>query len=284
LLGTGVTLRLRTNGNSNFSSAFLIEDSSHILIHGFRVVGANSRRGTTSAENVIDERINGAAIRANTRYITMQHVSIDRVYGFGIIISDDGDGAWPNHITIRDSLIRGGEMGIAVTAGRHIDILRNRIYDSVYTAIDLEPDEPQHGFQDVLIKGNLIKRYGWAQSMSSWFVAACPSDDVVDDVVMDGLTITRNKVYKGAATGNNGNYDGIGGLAIRIDKANPKRNVTISDNWSGDNDTQSRRAVMYLANVRGLRVTGNTQRISGNSRLVSDRATSGTRRVTGNKV
>jgi hypothetical protein len=284
LLGQGVTLRQRTNGETNASSAIFIQDSHHIVIRGFRIVGTNPRRGTTSAETVIDERKNGVAIRSNTRHITLRGISIDRVYGFGIIISDDGDGTWPSYITVRDSLIRGGEMGIAVTAGRHIDILRNRIYDTVYTAIDLEPDEPQHGYQDVLIKGNLIRNYGWAQSMTAWFVAACPADDVVDDVVMDGLTITRNKVYKGAATRNNGNFDGLGGLGIRIDKANLKRNVTITDNWTADNDTQSRRAVMYLANVRGLRVTGNTQRISGSSRFVSDRGTTGTRRVTGNRT
>jgi hypothetical protein len=284
LLGTGVTLRLRTTGASNFSSGFLIEESHHIAVRGFRIIGANGRTATTAAETVIDERINGAAIRAGTRDIVLSNITIDKVYGFGIIISDDGDGAWPNRVTIRDSRIRGGEMGIAVTAGRHLDFLRNRIEDTVYTAIDLEPDEPQHGFQDVLIKDNIIRGYGWAQSMTSWFVAACPSDDVVDDVVMDDLVITGNRIFRGPATRNNGNYDGLGGLGIRMDKANPKRNVTITRNRSYDDDTQSRRAVMYLANVRNLRVTGNTQRISGSSRLVSDQRTSGSRVVRDNRV
>jgi hypothetical protein len=283
LVGTGVTLQLRTNGSTNGSSGIFIQDSTNITVRGFSVVGTNTATGTTAAETVINERINGAAIRSGNRNIVLDGISIDRIFGFGIIISDDGDGAWPDGVTIRDSRVRGGEMGIAVTAGRNIDIIGNSIEDTVYTAIDLEPDQPQHGYQDVLISDNDVTNYGWAESMTSWFVAACPADSVVDDVTTDGLVITGNRIHKGPATGDNGNYDGLGGLGIRIDKANLKRGLTITDNWTSDNDTQSSsRGVIYLANVRDLVVTGNTQPISNGAALVRDSGTSGTRTVSGN--
>jgi hypothetical protein len=283
--GTGATLQLRTSGASNFSTGLLIQDSTAITIKGFSIVGTNAATGTTAAETVIDEHINGAAIRSGTEDIVLDGISIDKIFGFGIIISDDGDGPWPDGVTIRNSRVRGGEMGIAVTAGRNIDIVGNSIEDTVYTAIDLEPDQPQHGYQNVRISDNDVTNYGWAESMTSWFVAACPSDSVVDDVTTDGLVITGNRIHKGPATGDNGNFDGLGGLGIRIDKANLKRGVTITNNWTSDNDTQSSsRGVIYLANVQNLVVTGNTQPISNGAALVRDSGTSGTRTVGGNDV
>jgi hypothetical protein len=283
LNGTGVTLQLRTTGATNFSSGIFIQDSTNITVRGFSVIGSNTATGTTAAETVVDERINGALVRAGTRNIVLDGITIDRIYGFGILISDDGDGPWPDGVTIRNSRVRGGEMGIAVTAGRNIDIIGNSIEDTVYTAIDLEPDSPQHGYEDVLISDNDITNYGWAESMTSWFVAACPADSVVDDVTTDGLVITGNRIHKGPATANNGNYDGLGGLGIRIDKANLKRGVTITNNWTSDNDTQSSsRGVMYLANVNGLVVTGNTQPIQNGAALVRDSGTTGTRTIANN--
>ncbi len=47
---------------------------------------------------------------------------------------------------------------------------------------------------------------------------------------MDGLTVTGNRVHVGAATANNGNADGLGGLGIRADKANLKRDFVITNN------------------------------------------------------
>jgi hypothetical protein len=206
------------------------------------------------------------------------------VYGFGIFINDAGrPGDWPEDVTITNSTVRGGEMGIAITAGRRINIVNNTIADSVYIAIDLEPDQSQHGFEDVLVKGNTVSRYSWGQNLTSWFVAANPADSVVDSAVMNGLTVTGNHVDVGAATADNGNADGLGGLGIRADKANRKRDVTITNNTTTHYDTQSSKlGVIYLANVENLIVTGNHQPIANGATFVRDTNTTGIRTVSGN--
>jgi len=286
LIGTGSTLQQRTTGVSNFSSVFLLQNSSYVTIRGFSVDGGNAATGTTAAAAAVDEHKNGAAIRGGTSFIEFDHVSWDRLYGFGIFISDDGNlGHWPSDISIHDSVVRGGEMGIAILAGRRINIVRNAINDSVSTAIDLEPDQPNQGFQNVRISDNDLTGYSWGQTYTSWFVAACPADAVLGTTTVDGLTITGNRIHIGAATTNNGNADGLGGLGIRADKSNLKTNVTITDNWTIDDDTQpTGRAVIYLANVQNLTVTGNRQPIVNGASFLHDTGTTGTRTVSGNNT
>jgi hypothetical protein len=103
--------------------------------------------------------------------------------------------------------------------------------------------------------------------------------------LQEELTITGNRVHVGAATANNGNADGLGGLGIRADKSNLKTNFAITNNTTADNDTQSSsRAVIYLANVQNLTVTGNRQPIANGASFASDAGTTGTRAVSGNDV
>jgi hypothetical protein len=285
LQGAGSTLRLRTNGASNLSSAFFLQASSHITIKGFTVDGGNTATGTTGAKSAINEHKNGAVVRAKSAYVTFSGVTWDRLYGFGVLISDEGGaGSWPHDITVTGSTIRGGEMGVGILAGENITVTGSTINDTVYTAFDLEPDQPQQGFRNVVISNNSITRYSWGQTLTSWFVAACPNDSVVSSVVASGLTITGNNVHIGAATSNNGNFDGLGGLGIRADKANQKYNFVITDNTTADNDTQSKRDVMYFDHVSNLRITGNRQPIAGTSALVSALHTAGTVVISGNNT
>ncbi len=285
LQGAGSTLRLRTNGASNLSSAFFLQASSHITIKGFTVDGGNTATGTTGARSAINEHKNGAVVRAKSQYVTFSGVTWDRLYGFGVLISDEGGaGSWPHNITVTGSTIRGGEMGVAILAGENITVTGSTINDTVYTAFDLEPDQPQQGFRNVVISNNNVTRYSWGQTMTSWFVAACPNDSVVSRVVASGLTITGNNVHIGPATSNNGNFDGLGGLGIRADKANQKYNFVITNNTTADNDTQSKRDVMYLDHVSNLRITGNRQPIAGTSALVSALHTAGTVVISGNNT
>ena len=288
LVGTGSTLQLRTTGATNFSSAFFLQNSTHIVIRGFAVDGGNTFTGTTSAGSAVNEHMNAAVIRAGCSFVEFDHVTWDRLRGFGPLLSADGGTAWPSNISIHDSLIRGGEMGVGIVAARNVQIVRDTINDSVDTAIDLEPDSSQSaggGFQNVLISDNDVTNYGWGQTLTSWFVAANPQDAVLTTATMDGLTITGNRVHVGAATADNGNADGLGGLAIRADKSNPKTNFVITDNTTTDNDTQSTtRGVIYLANVDNLTVTGNRQPIANGAALLRDTGTTGTRLVSGNDV
>ena len=190
LVGTGSTLQLRTSGATNFSSAFFLQSSTRIVIRGFAVDGGNTATGTTAAGSAVNEHMNAAVIRAGCSFIEFDHVSWDRLRGFGPLLSADGGTTWPSNVSIHDSLIRGGEMGIGIVAARNVQIVNDTINDSVYTAIDLEPDASQPaggGFQNVLIANNDVTNYGWGQTLTSWFVAANPQDAVLATAVMDGL-------------------------------------------------------------------------------------------------
>jgi hypothetical protein len=176
-------------------------------------------------------------------------------------------------------------MGVGIVAGRRVKIERCQINDSIDTAIDLEPDASQvggGGFEDVLISDCDITGYGWGQSLTSWFVAACPQDAVLASCVMNGLTVTKNRVHTGAVGPVNGSQTGLGGLGIRADKTNAKKNFVITDNVTTHTDTRSSsRSTMNLANVENLTVTGNKQPSTG-AQLLSDTGTTGTRVVSGN--
>jgi hypothetical protein len=283
LVGTGSTLQLRTTGASNYSTGLFVENSDHITFRGFTVDGGNTATGTTGAAAAVNEGMSGAMVRSGSDFVEFDHVTWDHLYGFGILTTDLGGGVWPSDISIHDSTIRGGEMGVAIVAGRRIRIERNAINDTVLIPFDLEPDRTTHGFQDVLISDNDITRYGWGQYTTSWFVAANPADAVVSSAIMDRLTVTGNRVHVGAATADNGNADGLGGLGIRADKANLKRDFVFTNNWTVDNDIRSStRFVMNLANVQNLTVTGNRQPITNGSRFLIDVNTTGRRVVSGN--
>jgi hypothetical protein len=292
--GTGSTLRLRTSGVGTDSSAFFMQNSTHITIRGFAVDGDNPATGTTSAWNYVDEHIGAAMIYTGSKFIEFDRVSWDRLRGFGILISSNEGTVWPEDIYIHDSTIRGAECGLCVIAGRRITFSRNNVVDTMGSAVDLEPDSYSAGpagqpgwgggFENVLIADNDFTRWGWVQTMTTWFVAFVPQADVVATAYMNGLTVRDNRIHVGAATADNGNFDGIGGLAIRGDATNLKRNITITNNWTMDDDTRpATRFVMYLHNVENLTVTNNRQPIDY-GKLLSDVGTSGTRIVSGNDV
>lgn len=285
LEGTGCTLLLATTGASNFSSAFFLRDTTDCTIRGFTVDGLNTATGTVNAAAAVNEKINAAVIRAGCARVTFDSVSWDRLRGFGPLISADGGTTWPEDITLVGCRIRGGEMGVGIVAGRRILVSRCVIDDSVDTAIDLEPDASQSGgggFADVTITDCDVTRYGWGQNLTSWFVAACPQDAVLATCTMDRLTIRGNRVHAGAAGPKNGSQTGLGGLGIRADKTNVKRDLVIDGNTTDWQDTRAAtRATINLANVANLTVTGNRQPTSG-AVLLSDTGTTGTRTVSGN--
>jgi hypothetical protein len=284
LVGTGSTLQLRTTGVSNASSAFLIQNSSHITVRGFAVDGDNPATGTVSGWSYRNEHINGAAIRAASSHIEFDSVSWDNLRGFGVFVSADGGSTWPADVSVHDSSIRGAECGLCVVAGRDISFARNTVNDSMGSFVDLEPDASQSGgggFSNVSIIDNSVTRYGWVQSGTAWMLGSVPSNAVVGTATMNGLTVSGNRIYEGAATSNNGNFDGLGGLGIRADKANIKNDFVITDNWTATLNTGPS-CVMYFANVHNLTVTGNTQPIANGADLVCDAGTTGARTVSGN--
>lgn len=284
LWGDGARVAYRCTGQSNFSSAFFMQDSLHITVDGtWTIDGGNPQVGVSGiggARSQINEKLNAAVIRSGCADVLFHGIRWLGLRGFGPWVSSDGGGAWPERVTVEDCLIEGGEMGIAVTSGRDLLFQRNTLRAIVYTAFDLEPDASQTGgggFQRVTIRSNTIDGYSVGQNLTSWFVATVPQDPVVNTCVMDDLTVTGNDVIRGAWTADNGNADGLGGLGIRADKTNLKRRYVIEANRTDTPDTRpATRTVMSLANVQGLSVVRNQQPILNGSALVrTDAASSG---------
>ena len=188
-------------------------------------------------------------------------------------------------------------MGVAIVAGRRIQVVGNTINDSVYYAVDLEPDASQPGpngeaghgggFVDVLISDNDVTRYGWGTDMTSWFVAVRPAGRRRRHRRHGRPHDHRQPRPRRARRGRHGRATtALGGLGIRADKANLKRNF--SDH--GQLDGRRRRppglaaAVISLANVENLAVTGNRQPIANGAAFVRDAGTTGTRVVDANDV
>jgi len=286
LEGTGSRLINKTTGASGFSASFFLQQSEDLVIKGFAVDGGNTATGSTAAKAQVDESISAIAIRGDCKRIEVSNINWDNIRGFGPILGSDGGKTWPEDISIHDCIIRGGEMGVGIVAARRVKIERCQVNDSIDTAFDLEPDASQvggGGFEDVLISDCDITNYGWGQSLTSWFVAACPQDAVLSKCVMNGLTVTKNRVHAGAAGPANGSQTGLGGLGVRADKTNAKHNFVITDNVTTHPDTRSMsRATMNFANVENLTVTGNKQPVTNGALLLSDTGTTGTRVVSGN--
>lgn len=281
--GTGARILLRTSGG-NDASAFFIQGSSRITVRGFSVDGGNPATGSPQAWAYLDEHLNAAAVRAGSSAIEFDRVSWDNMRGFGVFVSADGGGAWPAGVSVHDSFIRGAECGLCLVAGNDVTFTRNTVNDSMGAFVDLEPDASQPGgggFNRVVVSDNDVSRFAWNQVGTSWFLGSVPQDAVVATAVMNGLSVTGNRVWQGPATALNGNYPGMGGLGLRANKANPKSDYVITGNWTATANTGPG-CVMYLANVHNLTVTGNTQPIANGGQLVCDSGTTGARTVGGN--
>ena len=105
------------------------------------------------------------------------------------------------------------------------------------------------------------------------------------------LDPAMKRTYSGPASGPGAVYAwegnsnaGIGGLSVRADKANIKRNFVITNNWTVDNHSRSSsRSVINLANVHNLTITGNRQPVQAGS-FLDDENTTGRRVVRNNRL
>ena len=96
LVGTGSTLQLRTTGASNFSAGLFVQNSDHITFRGFSVDGGNTATGTTGAAAAVNESKSGAMVRSGSDFVEFDHVTWNRLYGFGILTHRlGGAGDWP---------------------------------------------------------------------------------------------------------------------------------------------------------------------------------------------
>ncbi len=156
-----------------------MENSDHITFRGFTVDGGNTATGTTGAAAAVNEGLSGAMVRSGSDFVEFDHVTWDRLHGFGILTTDLGGGVWPSDISIHDSTIRGGEMGVAIVAGRRVQIVHNASTTRSARPSTSNQTSPTHGFQNVLITEQRLHPLLVGPDPTTWFVAANPADAVV---------------------------------------------------------------------------------------------------------
>lgn len=273
LIGEDVALLLQTSGDGTDSAAFWLSNlgdvtTSGIEIAGFLVVGENVAAGTTEAYSG-REGVTGLWTGRGTRDVVLRDNVFRDLYGHGVLLTDDSTGNWTSQVSIHDNVFDGmGTMGLAIVAARDVLIEDNSVFDVGWSAIDIEPEDDRQGAERVEIRRNVFSAYGWNTGSSNWWLAMVPDDEGLGSVAKD-IVVESNVVTVGPATGDNGNQDGVGGLAIRADKSNPKSGIVIRSNRSLDDDTRDvDRAVMNFSDVDGLTVEFNRQAISGASDLV----------------
>jgi Right handed beta helix region len=157
-------LRIEGNGARIFATTTGDIERSHIRIIGgsgfdvrdLEIEGANPRAGLqegayqATLENQHGIRLDGATD------VELDRVHIHGVYGDLVHVSrHEEDRRWTEQVWIHDStLTHSGRQGIAVVAGRDIVIERNRFTDMARATVDLEPNAPSWGADNIHILDN----------------------------------------------------------------------------------------------------------------------------------
>ncbi len=154
--GNGATITA-TTPRSVGDSHIWVYGGSDIAIRDLKIVGANPDAGIGEAAYHEDhETVHG--IRANgTAGLEIDRVSVTDVFGDFLYVGRDDDKNWSSDVWVHDSTFaRNGRQGLAFTAVRRVVVERNTISQTRRSTIDLEPNTPSWGVEDVQIIDNTI--------------------------------------------------------------------------------------------------------------------------------
>jgi hypothetical protein len=263
--GRGATLRARGPSNLVASSAFLLDGAnSDIAIRNFIIDGANARTGVDLFDPN-EEDPQGIAIYGGSR-IEIASNTIRNTLGDGIYANEkDTTHSWVEGLWIHDnSLIRIGRMGVTFNGVSNGTVERNQLDKIGMFAFDIEPNTSSQGARNVAFLDNVVGAYGLTPLYTTWFFAAA-NNDVAAGAVIDGVTISGNRVTVGAPSSRN--TPNAGGLATWIGRSRVK-NVTFTNNQT---TKPGFGPVLVFEHVDGLTVIGNVQPvIVGSVTRISD--------------
>ena len=233
--GNGATIFAGTEGARD-RSHLSIENGYRIVIRDLTIKGAHPLAGMHAAAWRPDKAFQHGIRILGAHDVELDRVHITDVFGDLVLIGRSRDGRWSERVWVHNSyLARNGRQGIAVTAARDVVIERNTITDTRRATIDLEPDTPRDGAQNVFVLDNRIGP-GWLR-----FVAA-HGNGPVDQVVIA--------------------YNRLRGRDLAIDIAPPagarRSGFYIVGNVS---DRLSTGEPLRLTRLDGVVVQGNTQPI-----------------------
>lgn len=263
--GKGATLRAGGPSTLIAASPILIDGAnSNIVIRNFTIEG-NNPRVDADQYDPSQENQQGIAIYGGSR-IEIAGNLIRYTHGDGIYASlKDTTGTWADRIWIHDNrLARIGRSGITFNAVSNGLVERNRLNQIGMFVFNVEPDTSAQGARKITYRNNTILSYGLTPRFTSWFFASA-NYNVAPGAVVDGITITGNRVTTGAPSTTNTPH--AGGLATWIGRPRVK-NVVFANNTT---TKAGRGPVLVFEHVDGLTVTGNQQPLSGGSLMrISD--------------
>lgn len=251
--GRGATLRAAGPSTLIAASPILIDGAnSNIAIRNFTIEG-NNPRVDADQYDPSQENQQGIAIYGGSR-IEIAGNLIRYTHGDGIYANEkDTTHTWVDGLWIHDNRIaRTGRSGITFNAVANGLVERNRLNLIGMFVFNIEPDTSRQGARKVTYRNNTVGSYGLTPRFTNWFFASA-NYSVAPGAVVDGITITGNRVTVGAPS--NPNTPNAGGLATWFGRSRV-RNVVFSNNTT---TKAGRGPVLIFEHVDGLTVKGNVQ-------------------------
>jgi LPXTG-motif cell wall-anchored protein len=244
--GNGATFRAVERGGTH-RAHWKAYRGSNIVFRNLVIDGANPHAGR-------DDRAYQATMMgqhgiriSGTHGVEIDRVTITDVYADFVYLGLSGDepnATFSEDVWIHDStFMRNGRQGIALTAARDVIIEDNYFAETRRATLDIEPNGPAWGVQNVHILNN---RVGPGRLL---FVAG-EGWGPVSDVVIAGNQLEGHV------------------LNASIGAINRERrpNVWFVDNTS---DVRTNGTTLWFKNIDGLTVTGNRQAMSGRGPAVN---------------
>jgi hypothetical protein len=265
LEGNGATLKLTGPGNFDGAGIFVRQGSADTTIRNLSIVGNHSAAGTSDA-CCGRESQHAIGVFGSTNTL-IEDVDISRVGGDCLYLSGHGtEFVWPDGVTFRDSTCRlTGRSGVSVDAGKNIRVANNTFDQIGFMVVNIEPNGSHGGANDVVIRNNLVRSYGLTDTYATYFFAACDAPWGGGSVVRN-VTVTGNTV-EASRSGWSGAINGLNTVVCGDD--GPRANFTFTNNTAKGTVDGATWGVMEFYDVNSVTVTGNTQPLSGGSKLVT---------------
>ena len=177
--GNGASFRAMTAGGAD-RSQWRLAGGADLVLRGMRIRGANGAGGRFDAARQHQHAFDLAGVHD----VSIRHVTASATYGdcFYIGARDGRPRSWSRDVSIRDSSCRGtGRMGVAVVAGRGIEVRRTRFGAIGRTVLDVEPVAAGHGARRLRFADNRARG-----PLPGGFFSA------IGDGPVDGVTVARN--------------------------------------------------------------------------------------------
>jgi Right handed beta helix region len=241
--GAGARIFATTTGELMRSHLKFI-GGSDLVVRNLEIQGANPYAGLDDRGYVPELEGQYGIHLDGVTAIELDHVNVHDTYGDLVYVSrHEGDRRWSQQVWIHDSTFaRSGRQGIAVVAGRDVLIEHNRFTDMRRATIDLEPNSPAWGAENIHVLDNQV---GPGRLL---FVAAGGLGPI------DWVVIARNTLQGHLLN-----------LRVEPPEGTRRQRFWVVDNTS---DTKALDEPLQFTRTDGVMVHGNRQPVDGPHALV----------------